>query len=113
MELVTYIIAAVLAFFGLMFVVGMEGEILRLVIGLVLMAGAGVMIYLTKMRPRKQETTIVQKIDLSGDVTLEQMRCRSCNGALSKDNIEVRAGAIFVNCPYCGTSYQIEEAPKW
>lgn len=113
MELVTYIIAAVLAFFGLMFVVGMEGEIIRLVIGLVLMAGAGVMIYLTKMRPRQQETTIVQKIDLSGDVALEQLRCRSCNGALSKDSIEVKAGAIFVNCPYCGTSYQIEEAPKW
>ncbi|OQA21547.1 MAG: hypothetical protein BWY63_01221 [Chloroflexi bacterium ADurb.Bin360] len=113
MELVTYIIAAVLAFFGLMFVVGMEGEIIRLIIGLVLMAGAGVMVYLTKMRPRKQETTIVQKIDLSGDVALEQMRCRSCNGALSKDAIEVRAGAIFINCPYCGTSYQIEEAPKW
>ncbi len=113
MELITYIIAAALAFFGLMFVVGMEGEIIRLIIGLVLMGAAGVMVYLTKMRPRKQETTIVQKIDLSGDVSLEQMRCRSCNGALSKDSVEVRAGAIFVNCPYCGTSYQIEEAPKW
>lgn len=113
MELITYIIAAVLAFFGIMFVVGMEGQIIRLVIGLILMASAGVMVYLTKMRPRRQETTIVQKIDLSGDVSLEQMRCRSCSGALSKDSIEVRAGAIFVNCPYCGTSYQIEEAPKW
>ncbi len=29
MELITYIIAAVLAFFGLMFVVGMEGEVIR------------------------------------------------------------------------------------
>ncbi len=113
MELITYIIAAVLAFFGLMFVVGMEGEVIRLVIGLILMAGAGVMIYLTKVRPRHQETTVIQKIDLSGDVSLEQMRCRSCNGALSQDAIEVRAGAIFVHCPYCGTTYQIEEAPKW
>ncbi|HOC20496.1 MAG: hypothetical protein GYA30_12545 [Chloroflexi bacterium] len=113
MELITYIIAAVLAFFGLMFVVGMEGEVIRLVIGLILMAGAGVMIYLTKVRPRHQETTVIQKIDLSGDVSLEQMRCRSCNGALSQDALEVRAGAIFVHCPYCGTTYQIEEAPKW
>ncbi|HOS81007.1 MAG TPA: hypothetical protein PLJ24_12180 [Anaerolineae bacterium] len=113
MELITYIIAAVLAFFGLMFVVGMEGEVIRLVIGLILMAGAGVMIYLTKVRPKHQETTVIQKIDLSGDVSLEQMRCRSCNGALSQDALEVRAGAIFVHCPYCGTTYQIEEAPKW
>ncbi len=113
MELITYIIAAVLAFFGLMFVVGMEGEVIRLVIGLILMAGAGVMIYLTKVRPKHQETTVIQKIDLSGDVSLAQMRCRSCNGALSQDALEVRAGAIFVHCPYCGTTYQIEEAPKW
>lgn len=113
MELVTYLIAAALAFFGLMFVVGMEGEIIRLIIGLVLMGAAGVMVYLTKMRPRKQETTVIQKIDLTGDVALEQMRCRSCNGTLSKDSIEVRAGAIFVHCPYCGSTYQIEEAPKW
>jgi uncharacterized protein with PIN domain len=91
----------------------MEGEVIRLVIGLILMAGAGVMIYLTKVRPKHQETTVIQKIDLSGDVSLEQMRCRSCNGALSQDALEVRAGAIFVHCPYCGTTYQIEEAPKW
>jgi uncharacterized Zn-finger protein len=32
---------------------------------------------------------------------------------LSKENLEVKAGAIFVECPYCGASYQIEEAPKW
>ncbi|MBN1260268.1 MAG: hypothetical protein JXB35_06265 [Anaerolineae bacterium] len=113
MEIVTYIIAAVIGFFGIMFVVGMDGQWIRLVIGLVLMGGAAVLVYLTRVRPQKQETTVVQKIDLSGDVNLEQMKCRSCGGALSKDSIAIKAGAVFVNCPYCGASYQIEEAPKW
>jgi len=25
----------------------------------------------------------------------------------------VKAGAIFISCGFCGTQYQIEEAPKW
>jgi len=41
------------------------------------------------------------------------MKCQSCQGALGKDNLVVKAGAIFVDCPYCGASYQIEEAPRW
>ncbi len=111
MEIITYLIAAVLAFFGLMFVVGAQGQVMRLIVGVVLMAAAGLLIYLTRVRPVKKE--IVQKIDLSGDVSLEQLKCRSCGGALSKDNLVVKAGAIFVECPYCGAAYQIEEAPKW
>ncbi len=113
MEIVTYIIAAVVGFFGLMFVIGAQGQVIRFIVGLVLLAAAGVMVYLTRVRPKHEERTVIQKIDLSGDVDLEQMTCRSCGGTLSQDSIEVRAGAIFVNCPYCGASYQIEEAPKW
>ncbi|MFQ5617024.1 MAG: hypothetical protein ACE5GO_11275, partial [Anaerolineales bacterium] len=59
------------------------------------------------------QTTVVQKIDLSGDVSLEQMTCNNCGAPLSKNAIDVKAGAIFVNCEHCATSYQIEEEPKW
>lgn len=113
MEIVTYVIAAILGFFGLMFVVGSQGIFLRIVVGIILFVAAGILIYLTRVRPTKEEVTHIQKIDLSGDVSLEQLKCRSCGGALSKEHMEVKAGAIFVDCPYCGASYQIEEAPKW
>ncbi len=113
MEIVTYLIAAIVAFFGFMFVVGAQGQLIRVVVGVILFAAAGVLIYLTRVRPKKEEITHVQKIDLSGDVQLEHLQCRACGGALSRDNIEVKAGAIFIECPYCGSSYQIEEAPKW
>lgn len=113
MEIVTYLIAAILAFFGFMFVVGSQGQFIRIVVGLILFVAAGVLVYLTRVRPKKEEVTHIQQIDLSGDVQLEQLKCRSCGGALSKENLEVKAGAIFVECPYCGASYQIEEAPKW
>ncbi|MDF1514859.1 MAG: hypothetical protein P1S60_13705 [Anaerolineae bacterium] len=113
MKIVTYIIAAILLFFGFMFIVGSQGVIARVIVGIILFAAAVVLVYLTRVQPVKEEITHVQKIDLTGDVQLEQMKCQSCGGALSKENLEVKAGAIFVECPYCGASYQIEEAPKW
>ncbi len=113
MKFVIYLIAAVVALFGLIFIVGAQGQVIRLVVGVILLAAAGVLIYLTRVQPKKQEVTYVQKIDLTGDVHLEAMQCKSCKGSLGKDNLVVRAGAIFVDCPYCGASYQIEEAPKW
>jgi len=113
MKIVTYLIAAVLLVFGFMFVVGSQGMIARVLIGIILFAAAAVLVYLTRVQPTKEEITHVQKIDLTGDVKLEQMKCQACGGALSKENLEVKAGAIFVDCPYCAASYQIEEAPKW
>ena len=113
MQFVVYLVAVILAFFGGLFVVGMQGQWIRLVIGLILLIASGVMVYLTRVQPKKEEITHIQKIDLSGDVQLEQMKCKSCGGTLSRDNIVVRAGAIFIECPYCGATYQIEEAPKW
>jgi len=113
MTIVTYLIAAVVAFFGLMFVVGSQGQVIRVIVGIILFGAAGVLVYLTRVRPKHEQITHVQKIDLTGDVRLEQMKCQSCQGALNKDNLVIRAGAIFVDCPYCGASYQIEEAPKW
>ena len=55
----------------------------------------------------------MQKIDLSGDVKLQDLTCRACGGTLGKESVIVKAGAVFVNCQYCGATYQIEEAPKW
>jgi Zn finger protein HypA/HybF involved in hydrogenase expression len=96
-----------------MFVVGAQGQSMRIVVGVVLMVAAGALILLALLKPKPIETTLIQKIDLSGDVNIEQMKCRSCGGILNKDSISVRAGGIFINCPYCGSAYQLEEAPKW
>ena len=66
MKIAVYLIAALLAFFGLMFVVGSQGVLLRLFVGLILMIAAGVLIYLTRVQPKKEEITHIQKIDLTG-----------------------------------------------
>jgi Zn finger protein HypA/HybF involved in hydrogenase expression len=113
MKLIIYIIAGLLGFLGLMFLIGSQGQVLRLLVGGVLLVAAGALIFLTRVQPQRTEITNVQKIDLSGDVNLQEIRCRSCNAPLSKDEISVEAGAIMVSCSHCGATYQFEEAPKW
>ena len=113
MKLVAYPLVALLAALGLMFVVGAQGQSMRVVVGVVLLAAAGALIWLALQKPAQSTTTIVQKIDLSGDVKLQDLKCQSCGGTLGKESVTVKAGAVFVNCQYCGAAYQIEEAPKW
>jgi hypothetical protein len=87
-----------------------------IVTGLIITALAvGVFIFLRMRRAKAAATTteLVQKIDLSGDIELEKMKCQNCSAELDKDSITVKEGAIFVSCPYCGTAYQMVEEPKW
>ena len=53
------------------------------------------------------------KVDLPGSTKIEAMKCNNCGGALKPENIKMAAGAPMVECPYCGTTYQLTEEPKW
>jgi transcription elongation factor Elf1 len=79
----------------------------------VLLIAAGAVVYLFRAKPQVTQSTVVQQIDLSGDVNLETMKCKVCGAPLAKDSLEVKAGAIFITCNHCGSSYQFEEEPKW
>lgn len=113
MKLVAYPMAVLLGLLGIVFVVGAQGQVVRVVVGVVLLASAGALVWLARQQTKHVTTTVVQKIDLSGDVSVQEMSCRSCGGTLSEKSLEIKAGAIFVQCEYCGVAYQLEEEPKW
>jgi len=56
---------------------------------------------------------VTYKIDLPSTTKIEQMKCRSCGGSLTAQNVKMLAGAPTVECPFCGTTYQLTEEPKW
>ena len=76
---------------------------------------AGIIMVVLAARKTKQDTAqnVTYKVDLPGDTKIEQMKCRSCGGALTADNIKLVNGAPMVTCPYCNTVYQLTEEPKW
>jgi uncharacterized membrane protein len=83
-------------------------------VGLIMIAG-GIVLMVVAARKNKQEATqnVTYQVDLPGDTKIEQMKCRSCGGALTADNIKMVNGAPVVTCPYCNTVYTLTEEPKW
>jgi DNA-directed RNA polymerase subunit RPC12/RpoP len=75
----------------------------------------GIVMVVIAARKTRQETAqnVTLKVDLPGDTKIEQMKCKSCGGTLTADNIKLVNGAPMVTCPYCGSVYQLTEEPKW
>jgi len=59
------------------------------------------------------DQAVTYKIDLPANVNMDTIKCKSCGGALAPENIQMVAGAPVVTCPYCHTTYQLTEEPKW
>ncbi len=115
-------IAAV--FFGIIFIwgsfsaTGQSGWIvsgsISVIIGLIMIGGGA---YLLSLAGRGKMGAITQnvtyKVDLPANVNIDTLKCKSCGGSLTMDNIQMVAGAPVVNCPYCHSVYQLTEEPKW
>jgi formylmethanofuran dehydrogenase subunit E len=84
------------------------------VIGLIALV-AGVAMLVMAARKTKQETAqnVTVQVDLPGQTKIDAMKCKSCGGTLTADNIKLVNGAPMVTCPFCGTIYQLTEEPKW
>ena len=87
-----------------------------IVVGLVIWSVAALVAFLAwrRMQPKpEQKVTIKQEVELTGEVDLASMACEKCAATLDKNAITVKEGAVFVDCPYCGATYQVVEQPKW
>ena len=83
-------------------------------IGAIALIG-GIVLIVLAVNKTKQETAqnVTLKVDLPGDTKISQVTCSKCGGALKPENIKMVLGAPMVECPYCGTTYQLTEEPKW
>jgi Na+/melibiose symporter-like transporter len=116
-RIIAYIGAAILIIFGFLFILatfGPQGQLGWLLFGgILLIAGFALIWFASRKPPQETPVNVTYKVDLSGDVNLETIKCKSCGGTLSPDNVKMVAGAPVVSCPYCGTTYQLTEEPKW
>lgn len=119
-KVIAYIFAAILIFFGVLFIwatFSPEGRMGWLLVGVISVGiGFGIIWFAARKSPASapgQENNVTLNIDFPGDVSLETMKCQSCGGSLTADNIKMLAGAPTVNCPFCNTTYQLTEEPKW
>jgi cbb3-type cytochrome oxidase subunit 3 len=118
MKIVGYISSAILILFGVLFILGSgdpaKGQSSWLVVGIVLVSIGMVIVYFSARKPKvASDTNVTLKLDLPGQVAVNAMKCKSCGGNLSSDNIKMVNGAPVVTCPFCNTVYTLTEEPKW
>ncbi len=111
-------VAILLLLLGAIFVIAGGTE--NLVAGGIMIIVAIVLIYFSwqseKVRasqPKLINQTFNVKMEGSGQLEQKQLKCKSCGAPLSDKDLKVISGGIMVSCPYCGTNYALEEAPKW
>jgi len=119
-KIIGYIFAAILLFFGVLWLLSAFGASTAspggrlLVGGILVLLGLGIIVAIRLREPKpKQEVVIKQQIDVGGDVEMAALKCESCGAQLDKSAISVKEGAVIVTCPYCNATYQIVEEPKW
>lgn len=85
-KIIAYIAAAILIFFGVLFIwaafspTGQAGWIL---VGIISVAIGFVLIWFGSRKPKVEEpTNITYKVDLSGDINLDTIKCKSCGGGV-------------------------------
>jgi hypothetical protein len=117
-KIILYIAAAIFIVFGVLFILsafspqGQPGNILT---GLILVViGFGFIFFAARRKAGAAAgDNVTLKIDLPANVSMDTLKCKSCGGALTPENIKMVAGAPVVTCPYCNTTYQLTEEPKW
>lgn len=117
LKIIAYIAAAIFIFFGILFVWGAfspDGSTGWIPVGVIsILAGFGLIWFASRRKPTPEDKEVTLNIELSGDVSLDEFKCQSCGGSLTADNVKMVAGAPVVSCPYCNSTYQLTEEPKW
>jgi uncharacterized membrane protein len=118
-RIIAFISAAIFIIFAFLFILGAfspEGKPGWIIVGIIGLVIGFVLIFLgIKLQPPQKpgEQVVNLQVDLPGDVNMETIKCKSCGGPLTSDDIKMVAGAPVVECPHCSTTYQLTEEPKW
>jgi uncharacterized membrane protein len=103
------IIIAVLFFFGIIFALASVYVPSRLVVAAMLfIAGSVIAYYITK-----KPTTIIQRLEVSGQMKAVPIRCPNCSASVDANQIKIVSGVPYATCPYCGQTFEVTEEPKW
>jgi len=108
------IAAAILFFFSVIFALAasvaattsrLAISVILFIIGLAIIVG----IYYITRKPK----TVIQQLEISGQMKAAQIKCPNCGGSINADQIKIVSGVPYVKCPYCGTTFEVTEEPKW
>ena len=75
------------------------------IIGVAIIVG----IYFVTRKPK----TVIQRLEISGQMQGAAIKCPNCSASIDANQIKIIADVPYVKCPYCGTTFEVTEEPKW
>jgi DNA-directed RNA polymerase subunit RPC12/RpoP len=78
---------------------------LLFITGIVIIVG----IYYTTRKPK----TVIQQLEVSGQMKAASIKCPNCGASVDTNLIKIVSGVPYATCPYCGTTFEVTEEPKW
>ena len=103
------IAVAVLFIFGIIFAFASVYAPTRLIVAaLLFIIGFGIAYYISR-----QPKTIIQKVELSGQMEAVSIKCPNCAASIDAKSIKIVSGVPYATCPYCGNTFEVAEEPKW
>lgn len=115
---VVFLSAFLLVFFGIIFAIAssvnntasrMNTAILSFASAILFFIAGSVLAYYITRKPK----TIVQQLEVSGEMKAVGIKCPNCGASVSADKIKIVSGVPYATCPYCGHTFEVAEEPKW
>jgi DNA-directed RNA polymerase subunit RPC12/RpoP len=108
------IAVAVVFFFAVIFALAasVQATLTRLVTsGILFVIGVALIVgvYFTTRKPK----TVIQRLEVSGQMKAASIKCPNCGASVDPNQIKIVSGVPYATCPYCGTTFEVTEEPKW
>jgi DNA-directed RNA polymerase subunit RPC12/RpoP len=114
LEVLGAIAVAVLFFFGIIFAMAasVAATTTRLAVSVMLFAVGFIIATITYYTTRKPKT-IIHQLELSGQMKAAAIKCPNCSASVDANQIKIVSGVPYATCPYCGSTFEVTEEPKW
>jgi len=110
------IAVAVLFFFAVVFALAasIQATFTRLVLsGLLFMMAIVIIIIVVIYYITNKPKTVIQRLEVSGQMKAASIKCPNCGASVNANQIKIISGVPYSTCPYCGTTFEVTEEPKW
>lgn len=103
------IVISILFFLGIIFALASIYAPTRLIVAAFLFVAGSVIAYYISKQPK----TIVQRLEVSGEMKAVALKCPNCSASIDANSIKIVSGVPYATCPYCGHTFEVAEEPKW
>jgi len=102
--------SSILIILGLLFAIASIRQSSRLIVGIIMVGSGFGILYLLRKRDKERRRL---EIPLPGRFSVQSLRCPNCSGELDASQMKMKGGVPIIECPYCGSSIEVTEEPKW